>query len=270
MQKKIHLKGLIILIISFVLIIYYFNHLSLPFNTYDDLNTYDTNFSDFNDSKINEFNLLDNYKNLNPFTPSVEILGMETAGSVIKAGPYGNKSSSVKIAYLIGVHPLEQQSHQAILNMLLENQDDLKHCYYIYIVGVKQEPRDYNKSRYYGQLLAYKYAVSDIKKNKFNLVIDIHSNQGKYEKKTFIFSAIPNDISISISSFLIRNLPGLSYYVPPRSSEPTSAPYISEPLIKNGIPTIVYETYRNENLNTSEKKAEEFIIILDRYNFKST
>jgi len=269
MQEKIRPKAIIIVIIFLILIIYSLNHLNLPFNLYADLNSHDSSMNELNHSKINEFNPLDNNynNNLNPLLSPVELLGMNTAGSVIKTGPYGNKSSPIKIAYVIGVHPREHNSHQAILNMLLKNQGDLKYCYYIYIIGVKPETHDYNESRYYGQLLAYKYAVSDIEKNKFNLVVDVHSNQGKYEKRTFVFTALPHDLSMSITGFLVRNIPGLSYYVPPRSIEPTSAPYISEPLIKNEIPTIVYETYLNETLNISEQKAEEFIMTLDDYEF---
>lgn len=265
MPQKIHSKTIFIVIISFILIIYALNHLNLPLNLDNDLNSYNSNINDFDDSNKMVINLMDN-NNLNPLLSSVELLGTSPAGSVIKAGPYGNKSSSVKIAYITGVHPLEQNSHQALLNMLLKNQGNLRYSYYIYVVGVKPGD-DYFKSRYYGQLLAYKYAVSDIKKNKFNLAVDVHSNQGKYQKKTFVFTAIPGGLSTATSNFLVKNIPWLSYYVPPRSSEPTSAPYISEPLIKNGIPTLVYETLRNETLNTSENKAEEFIIVLDNYNF---
>ncbi len=267
MHKKIRSKSIIIVIISFILIIYALNHLNLPLNLHDDLNSHNSNIIDskYPKTSISNFNLVENYNHLSPLS-SVELLGISPAGSVIKTGPYGNKSSPIKIAYVVGVHPQEQNSHQAILNMILKNQGNLRYSYYIYIVGVKPTD-DYFKNRYYGQLLAYKYAVSDIKKNKFNLAVDVHSNQGKYQKKTFVFTAIPQGISITTSNFLVKNIPWLSYYVPPRSSEPTSAPYISEPLIKNGIPTIVYETLRDENLNTSEKKAEEFIIVLDSYKF---
>ncbi len=189
------------------------------------------------------------------------------AGKVVKSGPYGNKNSPMKIAYLIGVHPAEQGSHQAIYNAILKNQGNLKHCYYIYKVEVNVS-NDSNKNRYYGQLLAYKYAVSDMEKNKFDIVVDVHSNQGKYEEKTFVFTAIPNNKSLLVAHFLVKNLPGLSYYIPPRSNEPTSAPYISEPLIKNGTPTIVYETYRYEAFNITEKRARDFIMVLDDFNFK--
>ncbi len=268
MPQKIRPKAIFIVIISFILIIYALNHLNLPLNLNNDLNYHNSNINDFDDYNIIGFNLMDNnYNNkLNPLVSSVELLGISPTGSVIKAGPYGNKSSPIKIAYITGVHPLEQNSHQALLNMLLKNQGNLRYSYYIYLVGVKPND-DYFKSRYYGQLLAYKYAVNDIEKNKFNLVVDVHSNQGKYKKNTFVFNAIPGGLSTTTSNFLVKNIPWLSYYVPPRSIEPTSAPYISEPLIKNGIPTIVYETLRNETLNTSEKKAEEFIVVLDSYKF---
>lgn len=36
---------------------------------------------------------------------SVTVLGNTSYGSVAKEGPYGNSSSHVKIAYIVGVHP---------------------------------------------------------------------------------------------------------------------------------------------------------------------
>lgn len=231
-----------------------------------------------NDSNSQEHltNILENYPIISYLDPSITSISNShespkdnwtcPAGKVVKFGPYGNKNSTIKIAYLIGVHPAEQGAHKAIYNTILKNQGNLKYCYYIYKVEVNNS-NDYNKNRYYGQLLAYKYAVGDIEKNKFNMVVDVHSNQGKYEEKTFVFTAIPNNKSLLVAHFLVKNLPVLSYYLPPRSNEPTSAPYISEPLIKNGIPIIVYETYRYEAFNTTEKKAHDFIIVLDDFKF---
>ena len=44
-----------------------------------------------------------------------EALGKNDLGSVHIHGPFGNPESEVKIAYLIGMHPLESKSHRALL-----------------------------------------------------------------------------------------------------------------------------------------------------------
>ena len=210
---------------------------------------------------------VDGYLNLsNQSLPPLQVLGEQNIGRVVKIGPYGNNKSHTKVAYIIGVHSMEKNSHKAIFNMLLQNQQNLSHCYYLYIVSAKEQ-KDYNKSRKDGQILANKYAVKDINKNQFNLAVDIHSNRGYYAEKVFIFSALPDDKSVEIANLLVNAIPWMIYYIPPRSNEPTSCPYISEPLIKNGTPTLVYETFSNESFNLTEKRAHEFIMTLDKLNF---
>jgi hypothetical protein len=34
------------------------------------------------------------------------LLGNTSYGNVVKVGPFGNKSSNIKIAYIVGVHPI--------------------------------------------------------------------------------------------------------------------------------------------------------------------
>jgi hypothetical protein len=259
---------LIFIVILFTTSIFILSNLNILLGHYNDSNTYEYQMNlPSNPYMLHEYlNPINNKRIFNPGQNPPNTNWTCPAGKVIKFGPFGNKSSPIKIAYIIGVHPAEEESHKAIYNSILKNQDNLKYCYYIYKVEVNAS-NDYNKNRYYGQLLAYKYAVSDIEKNKFGMVVDVHSNQGKYEEKTFIFTAIPNNESLLVAHFLVKNLPGLSYYIPPRSNEPTSAPYISEPLIKNGTPIIVYETYRYEAFNLTEKKAQDFIMVLDNFNF---
>ncbi len=262
-------KMRIILLFIIFMLICILSSLYLSLNHYNDLNSQELLTNALEISPIIPYFNLNMYNISNSHLESTKNSDWAcTAGRVIKKGPYGNKNSSIKIAYLIGVHPAEEKSHQAIYNAILKNQKNLKYCYYTYKVEVNAS-NDYNKNRYYGQLLAYKYAVSDIEKNKFDMVVDVHSNQGKYEEKTFVFTAIPNNKSLLVAHFLVKNLPGLSYYIPPRSNEPTSAPYISEPLIKKGIPIIVYETYRYEPFNLTEKKARDFIMVLDDFNFSN-
>ena len=64
-----------------------------------------------------------------------ELLGKNDLGSVHIHGPFGNSKSNIKIAYLIGMHPLESKSHRALFDMLT-SKDDLNYCYYIYNINV--------------------------------------------------------------------------------------------------------------------------------------
>ena len=59
------------------------------------------------------------------------LIGENDLGSVYIHGPFGDESSDVKIAYVIGMHPLESKSHRALFDELISRKD-LKHCYFLY------------------------------------------------------------------------------------------------------------------------------------------
>ncbi|MBM4241280.1 MAG: hypothetical protein FJ150_06440 [Euryarchaeota archaeon] len=216
---------------------------------------------------LNQQNTLKQSENLQikqlGFSLNTRILGSSEYGVVVKEGPYGNSFSPVKIAYIVGVHPQESKAHKSLVESLKKNHISLKCCYYIYKVIVTKDTDDYNKGRINGQLLARDYAVPDITKNYFKLAIDVHSNRGMYKERTFLFSPIKSGRSESIAMNIKHQIPWLVYYVPPRLPEPTSTPFVTIPLIKSGVPAIVYETYMYEPYETVEKRANEFISVVD-------
>jgi hypothetical protein len=195
-----------------------------------------------------------------------QILGNTDYGYVIRGGPYGNKDSEVKIAYIIGVHPLEFKSHEAILDVLLNNQHSLKYSYYIYMIKVTRDASDYNNGRINGQLLAYEYAFPDIEAKKFNLVVDVHSNIGDYKEKRFLDVPVNDNISKDLAYKILNKISWASFYIPPAEKGPSSGPYVILPLIHSGIPTIVYETYRSEPYKLTLEHANQLIEAVDRLN----
>ncbi len=195
--------------------------------------------------------------------PSVS-LGATEYGSVEKLGPYGNTSSPVKIAYIIGVHPLEYKSHQALSESLTNNSKSLKYCYYIYKINVTKDKGDYDKGRMNGQLLAKKYVVNDIAKDDFDLAIDVHSNSGNWKENRFIFAPVSGSTSESYAKQIKNNLSWLTYYVPPN---PTSTDYVTGPLIKAGVPAVIYETYNKESYDVTLEQAREFIGVVEGLDF---
>jgi len=202
-------------------------------------------------------------------TPSVlepEILGNTSKGTVTKSGPYGNLNSNRKIAIIVGVHPIEANSHRAMVASILILSESLNSSYYIYKINVAKDASSYNKGRMNGQLLANKYAVPDIKKNHFQLVIDVHSNRGKYagyKKNRFLSVPVKSKKSKLIASKIITKAPWLVYYIPPSGKGPKSPRYVTIPLIKSGTPAIVYETYTYDTYKIMVKHASKFIRAVD-------
>lgn len=202
-------------------------------------------------------------------TPQVlepQVLGSTSKGTVTKTGPYGNPNSTRKIAVIVGVHPLEANAHRAVVESILNHSSSLNSSYYIYSIGVTEAAGDYGEGRINGQQLASKYAVPDIKKNHFQLVIDVHSNRGKdtgYKENRFLSVPMKSGKSKLIVSKIIKEIPWLVYYIPPNEKGPKSPKYVTIPLINSKIPAIVYETYTYEPYGTTLEHANEFIKTVD-------
>ncbi len=223
---------------------------------------------------VNQQYVQDNKQNIQIKTPQVlenEILGSDSKGTVTKSGPYGNPNSTNKIAIIVGVHPLEASSHRAMVESILILSKSLNSSYYIYSIDVTKDAEDYNKGRMNGQLLANEYAVPDIKKNKFQLVVDVHSNRGKdtgYKESRFLSVPVKSSKSKLFASEIIKKASWLVYYVPPNEKGPKSPKYVTVPLITSGIPSIVYESYMYDPYETTLEHANEFIRALDNIKLK--
>lgn len=197
------------------------------------------------------------------YPSNTKILGSNDRGIVIKSGPYGNNNSKTKIAVIVGVHPLELNSHKAMVTSINSLSNSLNNSYYIYSIYVTNDRDSYNKGRMNGQLLA-KYAVDDIKKNNFDLAVDTHSNRGVYKEKRFICVPVKDDRSVAMAFDIDNKIPWLVYYLPPKEKGPSSPNYVTVPLIRNGTPAVVYETYMYEPYDLTVKHASEFITTIDK------
>ncbi|MFA0833174.1 MAG: hypothetical protein ACC609_04120 [Methanobacterium formicicum] len=219
-----------------------------------------TSFNAFNYN----FNSTDNSTPVvaNNTIPTVKFLGECDHGFVVRYGPYGNINSPVKVAYVVGVHPMEIQAHQAMMTEITSDQS-LKHCYYIYQITVTKNRDDYTQGRINGQELARDYAVPDIKKGKYNMVVDVHSTKGDYPETRFI--SVPSDDarSLLLAHLIVQKIPWLVFYVPPFDGGPTSGPYVTIPIIQSGTPAMVYETYTYAPFNETLEHAMEFARVVD-------
>ena len=202
-------------------------------------------------------------------TDNEKILGKNNLGTVSLEGPFGNINSSDKIAFIIGVHPLESNSHKSLINTIRNNDKNLNKSYYIYKINVTKDKNDFSKGRMNGQLLAKEYVVEDIKNKSYDFVVDVHSHRGVYVEKNFIISPLNDSNSTKIALNIIENIENMKFlkYIPADDGDPTSPEYVSIPILKNGTPTIIYETYLNESETITNNFMEQFIKNLDNYVF---
>lgn len=193
-------------------------------------------------------------------------LGNESYGNVIKEGPYGNTSSPVKVAYILGEHPREYPAHKAVSEIIKEDSSPFKYCYYLYYINVTHDASDFSKGRMNGQLLAKKYVVPDIAQEKFCLAIDVHGTDGAYPKKVFIFTPTHNGASLDIAYNITQNVEGVPYYTAPN---PSSTTYTTIPLIKSGVPAIVYESFTDQPYNMVKEQNRKFVSGVDNLNLEA-
>lgn len=196
------------------------------------------------------------------------LIGENELGSVHVHGPFGDENSKIRIAYLIGMHPLESKSHRALFEKLT-SKEDLNYCYYLYNINVLDKQSN-SEGRDEGQLLAQEFVKDDIINKEYDLFLDIHSNRGshgpgEYKITNFVFAPGFDDASSEYMNEIIEGIDEIIYYAPEFRSSP---PFITEPTAKAGIPTLVYECYSYEPFSLSCVLAEKLISVVDGLTFK--
>ena len=196
------------------------------------------------------------------------VRGKTNYGTVIREGPYGNVSSEKRIVYIVGVHPLEYQAHETVKESLISQNNSLENCYYIYQVNVTQDADNYKNGRLNGEKLANQYAVPDIKNMSIDLVIDVHSNEanGGYQEIKFLYIPQKSEKAEKVALEITNQIKWLTIYSPPN---PTSPAYVTIPLIKSGIPSIIYETYTYQPYNKTKKESQELVAVVDNLIYKN-
>ncbi len=175
------------------------------------------------------------------------VLGQNSLGYVLKLGPFGNGTN--KVAVIVGVHPLEVQTHIAMLNAIMALSKSLTNVQiWVYDVVVKNGA-DYSTGRAAGQSLANKYVVPNIG-TSYKMVMDCHGNKGVGSDYSgypnFVFAPLQNTQSMALANKLIQSpltKGDLKYHF---LADGTSPQYVTIPIANKGIPTIVFEQYINQ------------------------
>lgn len=197
-----------------------------------------------------------------------KLIGKTSYGKVYFISTIGNRSSKVRIAYVVGLHSMEHQIHDSVYK-LMKNKVNMKYKYYIYRIVLTNKKGSYSTLRMRGQKLAKNYIVPHAKKQKFDLVVDIHSTSGITYKKTYFIHVPKNQHqpSMKLAKKTIKTIKSIEsnskmlYWSPPTQ---TSPPYIHLPLIKAGTPTFVFETWSYEKKSQTNKRAKILTQAVDK------
>jgi hypothetical protein len=175
------------------------------------------------------------------------LLGKNSLGYVLKLGAFGTGTN--KVAIIVGVHPLEAQTHIAMLNAIMALSKTLKNVQITVFDVVVKNGADYSTGRAAGQTLASEFVVPNIG-TSYKMVMDCHGNKGVGSDYSgypnFVFAPLENTGSLAIASKLIQSnmtKGDLKYHF---LADGTSPQYVTIPIAKKGIPTIVYEQYINQ------------------------
>lgn len=176
-----------------------------------------------------------------------------------------------KIAYVVGVHPLEHEVHETLVSILPQT-DNLTYNYDIYIINVTENVGHYGQGysdesdpgRQNGQNLAYKYVYPKIVNGSYKAAIDVHSNIGAYPYKTFVFSPVNEGSGEKHASYVAGKCENISYYSPEST---TSGPFLTIPLNEHGIPSFYFEEYSFADQPTKDMHVKELIKAVDSLKF---
>jgi hypothetical protein len=202
-------------------------------------------------------------------SPYREVLanGSDEPGTVEVIRNIGNPNGS-RIAYVVGVHPLEHETHETLVK-LLPKMTNLTNFYDLYIINVTEGVGAYGSGlgddedpgRQNGQNLAYEYVYPQIGDGDYDLAIDVHSNVGAYDYKTFVFSPVKEGLGAEYAQEVADGCPDIAYYAPDST---TSGPYLTIPLNDNGIPAFYFEEYSFATQDLKDQHVTELILAVDQ------
>lgn len=172
------------------------------------------------------------------------LVGNDSTGSVEVIKNLGNPDGK-KIAYVVGVHPLENDTHTTFLN-IMPTLTDLNYCYDVYVINVSEDFSTYGEllpddepGRQTGQDLALKYVYPQIVNGSYEVAVDVHAHGGAYgDHNTFVFSPVSGSEGEKLGQNVSASTQNVSYYDPQFT---TSGPYLTVPLNENGVPAFYFE-----------------------------
>ena len=197
------------------------------------------------------------------------IIGNNSNGTVYKI-TYGNLSSNNTAIMILGVHSLENGTHiatnESIMNFTKDN--TLKNRFVAYYIKLNfndsgMNTSDYDTNRHMGELLANEYVVPDIENYDPYVVVDVHEMENYWENQKYV-GIINNESNVSVQ--YANEIAGyLSIPVFPITGG-TSPEWVTIPISNNRHEVILFETAQDDSMENKTQIASNLVRTVDNFN----
>ncbi len=196
------------------------------------------------------------------------IIGNNSNGTVYKI-TYGNLSSNNTAIMILGVHSLENGTHiatnESIMNFTKDN--TLKNRFVAYYIKLNfndsgMNTSDYDTNRHMGELLANEYVVPDIEKYDPYVVVDVHEMENYWEYQKYV-GVINNESNVSMQ-YANEIASNLSFPVFPITGG-TSPEWVTIPISNNRHEVILFETAQDDSMENKTRIASNLVRTVDNF-----
>ena len=197
------------------------------------------------------------------------IIGNNSNGTVYKI-TYGNLSSNNTAIMILGVHCLENGTHiatnESIMNFTKDN--TLKNRFVAYYIKLNfndsgMNTSDYDTNRHMGELLANEYVVPDIENYDPYVVVDVHEMENYWENQKYV-GIINNESNVSVQ-YANEIAGNLSFPVFPITGG-TSPEWVTIPISNNRHEVILFETAQEDSMENKTQIASNLVRTVDNFN----
>jgi hypothetical protein len=171
------------------------------------------------------------------------IIGSNSNGYVTKEVYSHYGSNNTKIAVITGMHPRENLSKTIMPSVIkfyaLTHNVEIVN----YQVTVTNNPEDFSVGRSNGEKLVAQYAIPDIKKSNYNLVIICHDHEKGYGDGYYIATPTMDAKSINLGDAIHALLPDFNLYKrdTENKAQSSSINRVDSPITNSGTPVFVFE-----------------------------
>lgn len=112
-----------------------------------------------------------------------------------------------------------------------------------YHVTVTNNPTDFSESRSNGESLVAQYAIPDIQKSNYGLVVITHDHEKGYGNGYYIATPTMDSKSVNLAEAVHALLPDFNYYKrnAEKRAQSSSIVKVDNPIAQSGTPVFVYE-----------------------------
>lgn len=170
-------------------------------------------------------------------------VGYDSRGYVTKDVYSHYGSSETKIAVITGMHPREDLSKSIVPEVIkfyaLTNKVEIVN----YQVTVTNGPESFTTGRNNGEELVAQYAIPDIEKSNYNLVLICHDHEQGYGEGYYIATPSMDAKSVTLAGAVHQLLPDFNYYQrsTEKKAQSSSIIRVDNPITATGTPVFVYE-----------------------------